>query len=112
MVNGKIRLIFASKLSQKWSPKQISGWLSTIFADEESLHASHETPYKRVFVRSRAVLKKEIQTHLRTQRLFLQSRTNNTKVNARGGIIEAAPIADRPPEVENWGLLQIIGKAI
>jgi IS30 family transposase len=46
------------------------------------------------------MLKKELQAHLRTQRLFRQSRTNDTKGKARGGIIDAVSIADRPPEVE------------
>jgi IS30 family transposase len=100
-LNGRLRLIVTSKLSQEWSPEQISGWLSTTFADDESLHVSHETIYKSLFVQSRGVLKKELQAHLRTQRLFRQSRTNKTKGNARGGIIDAVSIADRPPEVED-----------
>jgi IS30 family transposase len=62
---------------------------------------SHEAIYKSLFAQSRGLLKKELQAHLRTQRLFRQSRTNNTKCNARVGIIDAVSIADRPPEVED-----------
>lgn len=100
-LNGRLRYIVALKLSQEWSPEQISGWLSTTFPDDESLRVSHETIYKSLFVQSRGVLKEELQAHLRTQRVFRQSRTNNTKGNARGGIIDAISIADRPPEIED-----------
>ncbi|MFK8020751.1 MAG: IS30 family transposase [Pseudomonadales bacterium] len=100
-LNGKLRSIIALKLSQEWSPEQISGWLSFTFPDDESLHVSHETIYKSLFIQSRGVLKKELQVHLRTQRVFRQSRTNNTRGNARGGIIDAISIADRPPEIED-----------
>jgi IS30 family transposase len=37
-LNGRLWLIVASKLSREWSPEQITGWLSTTFADDESLH--------------------------------------------------------------------------
>jgi IS30 family transposase len=100
-LNGRLRQIVASKLSVEWSPEEISGWLSFTFPDDESLHVSHETIYKSLFVQSRGVLKKELQAHLRTQRVFRQSRTNNTRGNARGGIIDAISIADRPPEIED-----------
>ena len=91
----------ATKLSQEWSPEQISGWLSVTFPNDESKMVSHETIYKSLFIQSRGVLKKELQAHLRTQRVFRQSRKNNTRGNARGGIIDAVSIADRPPEVED-----------
>jgi IS30 family transposase len=100
-LNGRLRFIVASKLSQEWSPEQISGWLSITYPDNESLRVSYETIYKSLFVQSRGVLKKELQAHLRTQRVFRQSRTNNTRGNARGGIIDAISIADRPPEIED-----------
>jgi IS30 family transposase len=100
-LNGKLRFMVASKLSQERSPEQISGWLSLIFPNDESLRVSYETIYKSLYVQSRGVLKKELQAHLRTQRVFRQSRTNNTRGNARGGIIDAISTADRPPEVED-----------
>ena len=60
-LKGRLRLIVASKLSQEWPQEQISGWLSTTtFADDESLHVSHETIYKSLFVQSRGVLKRNL----------------------------------------------------
>ena len=100
-LNDRLRFIVASKLSQQWSPEQISGWLSITYPDNESLRVSHETIYKSLFVQTRGVLKKELQAHLRTQRVFRQSRANNTRGNARGGIIDAISIADRPSEIED-----------
>jgi len=100
-LNGRLRNVVASKLAMEWSPEQISGWLPLAFPEEESMRVSHETIYKSLFVQSRGVLKKELQAHLRTQRVFRQSRTNNTRGNARGQIIDAVSISDRPPEIED-----------
>jgi IS30 family transposase len=100
-LNGKLRHIIAFKLAMEWSPEQISGWLPVAFPDDESMRVSHETIYKSLFVQARGVLKKELQAHLRTQRVFRQSRTNNTRGNSRGQIIDAISIADRPPEIED-----------
>ena len=98
-VNDELRQLVADKLSQDWSPEQIAGWLRRQFPDNESLHVSHETIYKSLFVQSRGVLKKELQQHLRTQRIFRQSRQNNTRGLPRGGIIDGISIAERPSEV-------------
>jgi IS30 family transposase len=100
-LNGKLRHIIAFKLAMEWTPEQISGWLPVAFPDDESMRVSHETIYKSLFVQARGVLKKELQAHLRTQRVFRQSRTNNTRGNSRGQIIDAISIADRPPEIED-----------
>ena len=42
-----------------------------------------------------------LQRHLRTKRVMRQSRKFNTKGNARGGIIDAVSIHERPREVDD-----------
>ena len=100
-LNGKLRLIVTTKLALEWSPEQIAGWLKRTYPDKKALHVSHETIYKSLFIQSRGVLKRELQKHLRTKRVFRQSRTYNTRGQSRGQIIDGVPIADRPPEVDD-----------
>lgn len=99
--NGKLRRIVATKLALDWSPEQISGWLKRTYSDEETLQVSHETIYKSLFIQSRGVLKKELQKHLRTKRVFRQSKKYNTRGQPRGQIIDGVSIMQRPPEVED-----------
>jgi len=99
--NGKLRRIVATKLALDWSPEQISGWLKRTYSDDETLQVSHETIYKSLFIQSRGVLKKALQKHLRTKRVFRQSKKYNTRGQPRGQIIDGVSIAQRPPEVED-----------
>lgn len=99
--HGKLRRIVALKLAMEWSPEQISGWLKRTYPDNETLHVSHETIYKSLFIQSRGVLKKELQKHLRTQRVFRQSKKHNTRGARRGQIIDGISISERPPDVED-----------
>lgn len=100
-LNRKLRYIVASKLALDWSPEQIAGWLKRAYPDEVSLHVSHETIYRSLFIQTRGVLKKELQKHLRTQRVFRQSRHSNIRGLRRGQIIDGVSIANRAPEVED-----------
>lgn len=99
-MNAKLKNIIADKLADKWSPEQISGYLKRLFPEDKTMHISHESIYKTLYIQSRGTLKKELQRHLRTRRVMRQSRKFNTKGNARGGIIDAVSIHDRPREVD------------
>jgi len=48
---GELRQIVANKLALDWSPEQISGWLKRTYPEDESLHVSHETIYRSIFIR-------------------------------------------------------------
>lgn len=98
--NARLRRIVANKLAQDWSPEQIAGWLKRTHSDDETLHVSHETIYKSLYIQSRGVLKKELQKHLRTQRVFRQSKKYNTRGARRGQIIDGVPISERPPAID------------
>ena len=99
--NSSLRLIVAKRLSQQWSPEQISGWLKTEYPGNVEMQISHETIYRSLFLQARGVLKKELQKDLRTGRVFRQSRHQNIKGLPRGRIIDAVSISDRPQEIED-----------
>src|SRR6266851_4926682 len=72
--NRRLRDVVASKLILDWSPEQISGWLKTRYPNNESMHVSHETIYRSLFIQARGVLKKELMDHLRSKRRMRRSR--------------------------------------
>ena len=96
--SAALRALVAAKLAADWSPQQIAGWLKQTFPDHPHLQVSHETIYVSLFVQSRGVLKKELFTHLRRRRRRRQARQATTAGQARGRIIDAVSIRERPAE--------------
>jgi len=101
VVNRRLRDIVASKLILDWSPEQISGWLKTRYPNDESMHVSHETIYRSLFLQARGVLKKELIGHLRTKRRIRRSRHARIFKDSRGQIVDAISIRKRPAEIED-----------
>jgi IS30 family transposase len=99
--NRKLRDVVASKLILDWSPEQISGWLKARYPDNESMRVSHETIYRSLFIQARGVLKKELMDHLRSKRRMRRSRHFSEHGHARGQIVDAISIRERPAEVED-----------
>jgi len=91
----------ARKLSLEWSPEQIAGWLTRRYPDQQELQISHETIYRSLFIQARGVLKKELVRHLRTRRTMRHAKRASTAGQARGQIIDAVSIRERPAAVEN-----------
>ena len=100
-VNRRLRDIVASKLILDWSPEQISGWLKTHYPSNESMRVSHETIYRSLFIQARGVLKKELMDHLRSKRHMRRSRHASAHGQARGKIVDAVSIRERPAEAED-----------
>ncbi len=100
-LHQRLREIVASKLILDWSPEQISGWLKTEYPDDGSMHVSHETIYRSLFIQARGVLKKELMDHLRSKRRMRRSRHATVSGQSRGQIVDAISIRERPPEVED-----------
>jgi IS30 family transposase len=96
-----LKEIIMEKLQCKWSPEQISGWLKQIYPTEPTMHLSHETIYKSLFIQSRGTLKKELTQHLRTKRLMRRPKNAKIDRSPRGQIIDAISIRERPAEVED-----------
>jgi IS30 family transposase len=98
--NRRLREVVASKLILDWSPEQISGWLKTCYPNNESMHVSHETIYRSLFIQARGVLKKELMDHLRSKRRMRRSRHASEHGHSRGQIVDAISIRERPAEAE------------
>jgi len=97
--NDELRTIVTRKLSEDWSPEQISSWLKLIYPKNESLRVSHETIYRSLFIQTRGLFRKEMRNHLRTKRKFRHAK--NHKVATRGQIVEGVSISKRPASVED-----------
>ena len=87
------------KLRDDWSPEQISKWLVRTYPNEPSLHVSHETIYRTLYVQARGELRRELTAHLRRSYGVRQSPRANRKGRGRGQIPGAVSISERPPEV-------------
>ncbi len=100
-INRRLRRTVAKKLSLQWSPEQISGWLKREYPRVENMQISHETIYRSLFIQARGVLKKELLGHLRTRRVMRRSKYASKRNQARGRIIDAVSISERPAEIED-----------
>lgn len=97
----KLQMVVASKLKLEWSPEQIAGWLKREFLDDETMHVSHETIYRSLFIQARGVLKKELIGHLRSRPMMRRSKNASTEGQPRGQIIDGISIRERPASVED-----------
>jgi IS30 family transposase len=100
-LHPRLREVVASKLILDWSPEQISGWLKMNYPDDGSMHVSHETIYRSLFIQARGVLKKELLEHLRSKRRMRRSRHATVSGQSRGQIVDAISIRERPAEAED-----------
>jgi IS30 family transposase len=99
--NAKLRELVAGKLAQRWSPQQICGWLKREHPDDESMHVSHETIYKSLFIQARGVLKKELMGYLRSRRRLRRPQKSSSRKELRGKLADMVSIRERPAEAED-----------
>ena len=99
--NDYLCRVISAKLTRKWSPQQIAGWLMREHPDEEDKRVSHEAIYRSLFIQTRGVLKKELLAHLRATRSIRRSRHATMKRSGVGRFNDAISIRDRPAEVED-----------
>jgi IS30 family transposase len=91
--------VVAEKLTKRWSPWQIAGWLKRTYPDDEAMQVSHETIYKTLYIQARGALKKELIKYLRRSRAMRRSRHHTQKGPEKGRIVGAVSISERPAEV-------------
>jgi len=96
---GNARLLgeIEAGLRRCWSPQQIACWLRSEYPDDVSMHVSHETIYRSLYVQSRGELRRELTAQLRTGRT---TRKPQGQQERRGRIKDMVSIAQRPPEVD------------
>jgi IS30 family transposase len=93
--HGRLRRLVEAKLSAKWSPDQIAGWLHREFPDDPRWWVSAQTIYESLYVQSRGVLRAQLVEQLRRHRL--KQRALSTHHALAGG----PRIAERPPEADD-----------
>lgn len=99
--NRSLARIVSDKLRLLWSPEQIAGWLKHTYPCNQSLHVSHETIYRSLFIQARGALKKELLAHLRRTRGMRRSRHHTQKTDIHGQIVDAVSISERPASAED-----------
>ena len=99
--NPKLCELVEDKLKLGWSPEQIAGGLKDTYPEDESLHVSHETIYRSLFIQARGALKKELTQYLRTQRTIRRSAKASRKGHGGGQIEDMVSIRERPASIED-----------
>ena len=95
----QLRQLVEAKLTSRWSPQQIAGWLTRTYPDERELQVSHETIYMSLFVQPRGALRKELTRYLRTRRMVRRSRAARAaNANGQGQLRDIVHISARPAE--------------
>ncbi len=96
------------KLAEKWSPEQISGWLS----DEHGERLSHEWIYQLIWDDKRKG--GTLYTHLRRQGKKYRHRGHGKAgrghIRNRVGIEERPPVVDEKTRIGDWEIDTVIGK--
>lgn len=111
--NPKLFKLVVSKLKQRWSPEQISRYLSDQYSEDPAMQLSHESIYTYIYVRSKGELRTELAKALRQSRPERRAK-GSSKRNPR--IVDMISIEERPKEVEDrtvpghWEGDLIIGK--
>ncbi len=96
----RLRQAVTEKLELRWSPQQISGWLTDTYPDDQEMRVSHETIYLTLFIQARGGLKRELTQHLRTRRANRRP-TGKRPPSGKGRIVDPVMISERPAEVED-----------
>lgn len=69
----ELKQIVIEKLELKWSPEQISGWLSVEYSRRKQMQVSHETIYKSLYERSKNILEHTLSEHLHRKQPMLRA---------------------------------------
>src|SRR5262245_42294626 len=108
--NPQLRQVVAGKLRLDWSPEQIAGWPKRTDPEDGCNQGSHETVYRRLFVQTRGVLKKELLRHLRSKRSMRRSKPVDPNGDRRGHIKDIVSIRQRPAAVEDRAVPGHLGR--
>ncbi len=96
--NPTLRAVVEARLTERWSPQQISDHLRSTFAHDASMQVSHETIYQALFVQTRGSLRKELTAFLRSGRT---RRKPHSRKETRGKLANMISIRERPAEASD-----------
>lgn len=99
--NDKLRQLVEQKLTLKWSPEQISGWLKKTKPSQKGMQISPETIYKTIYYRSRSALNHTMAQNLRRSHSLRQSQKHSRK-GERGtiNIVNGTSIHERAKHID------------
>jgi IS30 family transposase len=100
VVCPRLREAVEAKLELRWSPQQISGWLTEEFPNDAEMRVSHETIYLSLFVQSRGALRKELTRYLRSGHTARRPKGHSV-MNGQGQLRGVLNIRERPAEAED-----------
>jgi IS30 family transposase len=67
---------------------------------DPTMHVSHETIYRTLYIQARGALKRDLMAHLRRRRVMRRSGPRS-RAGQGGHIVDAIAISERPPSVED-----------
>ena len=97
---ARVRQVVAAKLAADWAPQQIAAWLTRTYPADPTMHVSHETIYRALYVQARGALKRELVTHLRQGQRARRPRAQAQAARGPGQILGRVSIAERPPSAD------------
>jgi IS30 family transposase len=113
----RLRRVVTQWLEADWSPQQIAVRLRRRFPDEPSMHVSHETIYRALYVQARGALKRELVAHLRRAHRYRRPRAQARSDRGPGQLVDIVTLAERPPSADaraipgHWEGDLLMGKA-
>lgn len=87
------------RLRRGWSPEEIAGKLKLEYPELPSMHTSHESIYRYVYIVARGELQRELAKCLRRSHKKRKPRARGTAAT-QGKIPDMILVDQRPPEVE------------
>jgi transposase, IS30 family len=93
-----LREYVEDKLTRCWSPRQISRRLLLDHPDDPTMRVSHETIYTSLFVQTKALLRTELTTNLRSRRVRRRPQRRVNPHRDAGRIKDITPVSARPVE--------------
>lgn len=95
---GKLLAEVSRRLTQLWSPQEISRRLTLDHPDDPQMRVSHETIYRALFVQGRGELRRELARCLRSGRTVRRPRG---QAEHRGQVPDMVMISERPAEADD-----------
>jgi len=97
----RLRSYVKEKLSQEWSPSEITKRLKIEYALDMEMHISHEAIYQYLYVLPRGELKRTLIRALRQEHAYRRTHKTDKSAETRGKIADMLSIEERPAEVED-----------
>lgn len=99
----RLRGYIVEKLTERWSPYEISKRLAIEFPDDEEMRVSHEAIYQALYIQGKGSLRQEValEKALRSGRTARKPRSRLGVKRGGGSWVDGCEISKRPPEVED-----------